>query len=132
MSSSARSLPKNYRLIYEIVSDCGRGRHLTPAEVYAAAAQRRPGIGLTTVYRGLERLRDLGLLSEIHVPGVEAANFELAGPNHAHLRCTKCGAIADVEFELPARTIKALAARHGFCVEGERVTFEGYCASCNA
>src|SRR5579864_7056882 len=74
--TSQPSLPKNYRLIYEIVEEGGIGCHLTHSEIYAKARKRRPGIGFSTVYRGLERLRDLGLVSEVNVPGGGAAAYE--------------------------------------------------------
>ena len=132
MTSSARPmLPKNYRLIYEIVEESGLGRHLTPSEIYVRALKRRSGIGLTTVYRGLKRLCDLGLVAELHVPGVDAAAYELSGPHHAHFRCDGCGQIEDVAYAIPARTIKALA-RQGFQIQSERVIFKGRCAICAA
>lgn len=108
----------------------GAGRHLTSSEIYAKALKRRPGIGFSTVYRGLERLRDLGLVSELHVPGVDAATYEPAGARHAHFRCSECGEIEDVDYAIPTRTIRALATQHGFEIESERVTFEGRCAAC--
>ena len=126
------ALPPNYRLIYKIVEESGAGRHLTPSDVYARARKRRPGIGFSTVYRGLARLRDLGLIAELSVPGAEAATYEPSGPRHAHFRCSACGLIEDVNYAIPARTLKALAVQHGFEIEGERVTFEGRCAACTA
>lgn len=129
-SPAAQSLPKNYRLIYEIVEKSGAGCHLTSSEIYAKALKRRPGIGFSTVYRGLERLRDLGMVSEVYVSGAGAATYEPSGPRHAHFRCSACGTIEDVPYSIPARTVKALASLHGFKVDGERVTFDGRCASC--
>ncbi len=126
------SLPKNYQLIYEIVEESGIGHHLTPSEIYAKALKRRPGIGFSTVYRGLERLVALGLVSELHVRGVDAATYEPSGPRHAHFRCSACGEIEDVAYAIPRRTIKALALQQGFEIESERVTFEGRCAACAA
>jgi Fe2+ or Zn2+ uptake regulation protein len=134
-SASSRrrpSLPKNYQLIYDIVKASGIGRHLTPTEIYARASKRRPGIGFSTVYRGLERLRDLGLVSEVDVPGTDAATYEPSGPRHSHFRCSKCGAIEDVAYATPTRTLNALASQYGFKIENERVTFEGRCESCSA
>jgi Fur family transcriptional regulator, ferric uptake regulator len=132
MTSSVRSLPKNYRLIYEIVERSGIGRHLTPSEIYAKALRRRPRIGFSTVYRGLERLRNLGLISELRVPGTDSATYEPSGPRHAHFRCSACGEIEDVAYAIPSRTLKALARRHGFKIEMDRVTFEGRCTACSA
>ncbi len=134
-SASSRrrpSLPKNYQLIYDIVKASGIGRHLTSTEIYARASKRRPGIGFSTVYRGLERLRDLGLVSELDVPGADAASYEPSGPRHAHFRCSECGAIEDVAYAIPTRTLNALASQHGFKIESERVTFEGRCEACSA
>jgi Fe2+ or Zn2+ uptake regulation protein len=130
--AGGRKLPKNYQLIYEIVEESGLGRHLTPSEIYAKARRRRPGIGFSTVYRGLERLHALGLVAEVSMPGVDSAAYEPSGPRHAHFRCSKCGAIEDVAYAIPARTIKTLALRHGFNIESERVTFEGRCPDCSA
>jgi Fe2+ or Zn2+ uptake regulation protein len=132
LRTPAVKLPKNYQLIYEIVEQSGLGRHLTPSEIYAKALRRQPGIGFSTVYRGLERLRDLGLVSELNLPGVDAATYEPAGPRHAHFRCSLCGEIEDVPYAIPARTIKALALQHGFDIQSERVTFEGRCTACGA
>jgi Fe2+ or Zn2+ uptake regulation protein len=132
MASSLQqpALPKNYQLIYQIVQESGIGRHLRSSEIYAMARKRRPGIGLTTVYRGLERLRDLGFVSELQVPGADAAVYEPSGPRHAHFRCSECGTISDVAFALPARTLDKIAAQHGFEIQRERVTFEGRCPRC--
>jgi Fur family transcriptional regulator, ferric uptake regulator len=125
-------LPKNYQLIYDVVEKSGLGRHLTPSEIFAKAHKRRPGMGFSTVYRGLERLRDLGLVSEVYVPGVEGAAYEPAGPRHAHFRCSTCGAIEDVAYAMAPRTLKALSLQHGLRIEREHVTFQGNCASCSA
>lgn len=131
-STGQPALPKNYQLIYDIVDEGGIGCHLTPADIYAKAIERRPGIGFSTIYRALDRLRDLGLVSELVVPGAPAATYEPSGPRHAHFRCSECGAIEDVDYAIPARTVRALAARHGLDIDGERVTFEGRCATCRA
>ncbi len=77
-------------------------------------------------------MRDLGLVSELHVPGANSAAYEPSGPHHAHFRCTSCGAIEDVEYAIPARTLKTLGVQHGLTIESERVTFAGRCAACGA
>lgn len=130
-SSLQPRLPKNYQLIYTIVEESGIGRHLTSSEIYTTALERRPGIGFSTVYRGLARLRDLGLISELAVPGADAATYEPSGPAHAHFRCSECGEIEDVAYAIPKRTLKALALARGFKIESERVTFVGCCAACS-
>jgi Fe2+ or Zn2+ uptake regulation protein len=131
-AAPAAALPKNYRLVYDIVQESGLGTHLTMSDVFARAAVARPGIGYSTVYRGLVRLRDLGMIAEILVPGADSATYEPMGPQHAHVRCTACGAIADVAYALPARTLRDVAAETGFTIDGGDVTFSGRCAACSA
>ncbi len=123
-------LPKNYRLVYDIVLESGPGRHLTMSDVFARAADRRPGIGYSTVYRGLVRLRDLGLVAEIVVPGADSATYEPVGPRHAHVRCSACGSIEDAAYTLPPRVLRSVAAETGFAIESGTVTFSGLCARC--
>jgi Fe2+ or Zn2+ uptake regulation protein len=129
-TSRARALPKNYQLIWDVVRESGPGRHLTMGDVHAAATRKRPGIGFSTVYRGLGRLRDLGIVAEIVVPGADAATYEPLGEPHAHFRCVSCGTIEDVSFVLPQRTLKSLGERHAFDIVSSSVSFEGRCAAC--
>jgi Fe2+ or Zn2+ uptake regulation protein len=123
-------LTKNYRLVYDIVREQGRGRHLAMSDLYALAKDRRPGIGFTTVYRALLRLRDLGLVSEIVVPGAESAYYEPAGEAHAHFRCRTCGKVEDMEYVVPSAVIDKLSQEHGIDVTDVSVSLHGRCSAC--
>ncbi len=125
-------LPKNYQLVFDVVQESGLGRHLTMTDVFARAADRRPGIGYSTVYRGLVRLREMGLIAEIVVPGADSATYEPVGPQHAHVRCIACGAIEDVSYALPTRVLKSVESQTGFTIDTGNVTFAGRCARCRA
>ena len=126
------SLSKNHRLVYEVVREQGYGRHLSMSELYELARCRRPGIGFTTVYRALRRLRDRGLVAEIALPGAESAYYEPAGEPHSHFRCAGCGRIQDVSFALSGDALSALAAQLHAEVAGATVSLHGRCAACAA
>lgn len=123
-------LAKNYRMIYEIVREQGPGRHLAVADVYALAKSRQPGIGETTVYRALARLRDLGLVSEIQLPGADNAFYEPAGSAHAHFRCGVCGKVEDVEYTLAPKIVASLARKHDAEVSEVLLSLHGRCSHC--
>lgn len=123
-------LSKNHRLIHEIVKEQVRGTHLAMSDLYQIARERRPGIGFTTVYRAITRLRDLGMVDEILIPGAERAVYEPAGPKHAHFRCTGCGNVQDVDYHLPSAVTDELAANLGGLVTGVDVNLHGRCANC--
>jgi Fe2+ or Zn2+ uptake regulation protein len=125
-------LSKNHRLVQEILNEQGHGTHLAISDLYEIARARRPGIGFTTVYRAVTRLRDLGLIDEILIPGADRAIYERAGAKHAHFRCTACGAVHDVEYALPSGVTEALAAQFGGRVTGANVSLQGLCAACSS
>ena len=131
MSSAAQGLPPNYRTVLDVVEDAGPGSHLTALEIWVRARTLQPRIGFATVHRGLNRLHECGAVMKIDVPGEAAAVYEPAASPHAHFRCAGCGAITDLEYAVPAQTVRLLAQRHGVAIDREAVTFTGRCARCS-
>lgn len=125
-------LPKNYRLIYEVLCEQPEGHHASAGEIHVAAKQRRPGLGYSTIYRALDRLRDLGLVLEVRLPGSASALYEPARAGHAHFHCVACGRVEDVDYSLPAPDLLRLAERHGVEIDTVVTTFNGLCGLCRA
>lgn len=132
MSPSTPQLPANYRLILDVVNEFGAGRHATAQEVFTLARERQPHIGFTTVHRGLARLHELGHVLKLDISGEGSAMYEPATSDHAHFRCTTCGAVEDVDYACDAATRAQLEARHGLAIRHESITFSGLCRSCAA
>lgn len=123
-------LAKNYHLVNDVLQEQGRGQHFSVAQVWALAKQRRPGIGFTTVYRALGRLRQLGLVDEIRVPGADNAYYERAREPHAHFRCEECGGVEDVAYSLAPSVVREIELLHRADVTNVSLTLHGRCASC--
>jgi Fe2+ or Zn2+ uptake regulation protein len=130
MSPSTPHLPQNYRLVLEVVNEYGAGRHATAQDVFVRARERRPGIGFTTVHRGLARLHELGHILKLDLSGGGSAIYEPATAAHAHFRCTGCGAVTDVDYASDPAMRAALEALHGVAIENESITFSGRCRTC--
>lgn len=128
--SQAKKLPRNYQVVYDVVSAQAEGEHAAAGDIYAAAKRLQAGIGYSTVYRALDRLRDLGLVFEVRVPGSSSALYEAARASHAHFRCVACGRIDDIPYELPAGEVRALAERCQVAISDVVLTFNGRCAAC--
>jgi Fe2+ or Zn2+ uptake regulation protein len=130
VSSKTLNLAKNYRLVHEIVQEQGPGVHLTMADVHELALRRRGGLGFTTVYRALNKLRDLGLVSEIMLPGADRAYYEAVAPAHAHFRCDNCGRVDDIEYLPPERSVREIAGRYDIEIRETLLSLHGRCAAC--
>ena len=126
----APRLPKNYRLVNDVVREHGHGRHLTTLEVHALARREQPTIGFTTVYRALNRLTELGLVSEVRVPGAGVTYFETHGEPHAHFHCEGCGRIADLDYRMSDAVLSRIARAHDVSVSDALVTIVGRCSDC--
>jgi Fe2+ or Zn2+ uptake regulation protein len=123
-------LAKNYRLVHDIVVAQGPGVHLTMGDVHELARRRKRSIGFTTIYRALTRLRALGLISEIVLPGAGSAYYEAVGETHAHFRCDSCGRVDDVEYVPPKRAVRELSRRYGIDVRETLLSLHGLCKTC--
>jgi Fur family ferric uptake transcriptional regulator len=132
MSPSTPQLPANYRVILDVVNEYGAGRHATAQEVFMRARELRPGIGFTTVHRGLARLHELGHVLKLDITGEGSAMYEPATEAHAHFRCTACGAVADVDYASNAAARADIEARHGLAIRSESITFTGLCRTCSS
>jgi Fe2+ or Zn2+ uptake regulation protein len=115
-------------LIMEVIRQ-GQG-HLGADEIYRCAREREPRISLSTVYRTLQRLKQLDLIEERHFDEEHHHYEAKPAAEHHHLVCLGCGRV--VEFHYPlARHLKEQVPEAGdFDVTGAEVRLSGYCAKC--
>lgn len=115
-------------LIMDIIRR-GKG-HLDADEVHRQATKKQPRLSLSTVYRTLQKLKNLGLIEEFHFDESHH-HYEIKHPaEHHHLVCLGCGKI--IEFKYPlARLVKKNAVEaKDFEITGSEVRMSGYCADC--
>jgi Fur family transcriptional regulator, ferric uptake regulator len=108
----------------------GAGRHMTAEEVAGAARLRLPDINTSTVYRTLELLVSLDLVTETKL-GSARSYFEVSpDPGHHHFVCERCGAVGHFGDALFAPLYEMLAALDGFTPTRARATVFGVCRVC--
>ncbi len=101
--------------------------HATPDQV----AEAVPEIDLTTVYRTLEVLEQIGLLAHTHL-GHGAPSYRLAEDDHIHVVCHHCSAVVDAPAGLADPLAARLLAERGFVLDRSHFTVFGTCADCAA
>jgi len=116
-------------------------KHLSAEDIYMKVHPKYPNIGLTTIYRTLDILANVGLLYKFDF-GDGRARYELAeGPkgayHHHHLICTGCKRVIDYtdfideEIELLNQTENGLSKKYDFKITNHLIQFYGLCKECS-
>ena len=115
-------------LLLQLLHDCEN--HVGADDLYHLARAQDPRLSLSTVYRTLNTLKDVGLVHELNLDD-EHRHYELMGKgNHHHLICQGCGKIMEVKCFLIDDILSHIEAEHNFQVTSTQLEFAGYCAGC--
>jgi Fur family transcriptional regulator, ferric uptake regulator len=115
------------QLVLEAVA---RLEHATPEEIYAEVRQTARGINVSTVYRTLELLEQLGLVQHTHIHH-GAPSYHLAEEaQHVHLICRQCELVTEVDQAAVLPLVAALEEHRGFLTDVGHLTVFGLCAAC--
>ena len=115
------------QLVLEAVA---RLDHATPEEIGARVQETARGVNISTIYRTLELLEQIGLVTHTHL-GHGAPTYHLAtASEHVHLVCRDCGLVTEIPPEEVSGLITALRERHGFETDVGHLTVFGRCAEC--
>jgi Fe2+ or Zn2+ uptake regulation protein len=125
---TGRRLTGQRQLLLQLIQE--HGGHLDAHELYRLAAERNPRLSLSTVYRTMNLLRDLGLVDEVHL-GEDHHHYELKPTaQHCHLVCANCGAVVEIGCELIEQLKETVSRQHDFEITEARVDLVGLCGKC--
>jgi Fur family ferric uptake transcriptional regulator len=103
---------------------------LVPAERIAAGTDTGIPLDLTSVYRNLERLEQLGVVRHIHVghgPGVYGL---LSHGEREYLVCEACGKVTPADAEQLDRVRAVIREQFGYEARFTHFPIHGRCADC--
>ena len=104
--------------------------HLDADEIYRQAKQHDPRISLSTVYRTLNLLKRLRVISETDL-GEGYVRYELLERGrHHHLVCRQCGESFAFEHELLKPLQRRLLKNYGFAADVDHFAIFGLCRRC--
>lgn len=115
------------QLVLEAVHTLG---HATPDQVHAEVARTAAGVNITTVYRTLELLEELGLVTHAHLSHGAPTYHTVSGEQHVHLVCRACGAVNEAPSGMLADLAGSLERERGFLIDIGHVALFGVCAGC--
>ncbi len=104
--------------------------HISADEIYAQVVAEYPYVNISTVYRTLELLKRLGLVTETDLGGGRVRYHPAGKGHHHHLVCTECGAIIDLEEALLSSLESTLLREYEFAADLKHLAIFGRCAKC--
>ncbi|MEE4545742.1 transcriptional repressor [Streptomyces sp. V4-01] len=124
---------RGYRLTPQrelVLEAVGRLEHATPDGILCEVRKTASGVNISTVYRTLELLEELGLVSHAHL-GHGAPTYHLAERHHhMHLVCRDCESVTEADVELAEPLRDGLRAEFGFETDMKHFAIFGRCRDC--
>ncbi len=118
------------RTLIEVLSQTDG--HVTGAELVERCRAIDPGTVPSTVYRTLDVLEELALLSHSHGADGREEFHVLPTAVHGHLHCIECGTTWEIEADEAAGLVSSLERRRDFAVDVTHLSIAGRCAACSA
>jgi Fur family peroxide stress response transcriptional regulator len=111
-----------YRALLEAVD------HPSPEAIFARVRPTMPSLSLATIYKTLEALARLGLVSELSTTG-KARRYDGNRDQHHHLVCTRCHSVTDY-YDPALDRVPPPGRLAGFRARTVTVHIHGLCAAC--
>ena len=105
--------------------------HISAEEIYAQIVVKYPNVNISTVYRTLELLKRLGLVTETDLGDGRARYHPVEKGHHHHLVCEKCGTIIDIDESTLTRLQDVLLHRYNFSARLSHLAIFGRCVNCS-
>ena len=104
--------------------------HATPDEILVEVQQHASAVNVSTIYRTLEVLEELGLVRHAHLSDRAPTYHSVTEHEHFHLVCRNCHRIVSVDPDVLSPLRERLRREHGFTVDVGHLTVFGKCETC--
>ena len=105
--------------------------HISAEEIYAQVVAKYPYVNISTVYRTLDLLKRLDLVTETDLGGGRVRYHPVDKGHHHHLVCQKCGAIIDLDESVLSSLQSQLLREYKFSADLKHLAIFGRCTNCN-
>ena len=117
-----------------------KGRHVTVNDICDYFKKKGINVGITTIYRHLERMVNEGIVAKYVVDKASGACFEYIGERDVdevgedasgyHCKCEKCGKLIHLHCDEVAELKRHISDNHDFEIDLRRSVFYGICGEC--
>lgn len=132
LRKGGRRLTDQRKKIVALFETSYRLDHLSAEEIHQKLSHQSERISLSTIYRTLHVMVDLGILREVELAEGKKY-YELSTPfasQHHHLVCVQCGEVSEFEDDRVTRTSRRETGERGFSLLNCQFTVYGICPQC--
>lgn len=104
--------------------------HISAEEIYAQVRAKYRHVNISTVYRTLDLLKSLGLVTETDLGGGRVRYHPMEKGHHHHLVCQDCGRIIDLDESVLASLKSQLRREYNFDADMKHLGIFGCCGDC--
>ena len=124
-----RMTPKRLSVLDAVAGHPG---HIGVDEVWNWAREQHPYVDLATIYRTLQLLKRLGMVTEVVIGN--KLHFELADRHtrHNHMVCSECESVQTLTPGYLAEFSQRLQQEFGFTPDLDKITIGGMCSYCQS
>jgi Fur family ferric uptake transcriptional regulator len=122
-----RMTPQRQLILDAVASMHG---HVSAEQVYQHVVRVFPDVNISTVYRTLEVLEDLGVVRHTHFHDGVAQYERTDAARHHHMVCARWGAVAEIELAVLQPLADELERRYGFEADLAHSAIVGVCQVC--
>ena len=116
------------QLVFEAVDQL---RHATPEQILVEVQRTASGINLSTVYRTLEVLEDVGLVTHAHIGHGAPTYHAIDEDTHIHVVCDRCRTVVSVPAKVADSFVRSLRQQYGFESDITHMSIQGRCRECS-
>ncbi len=104
--------------------------HISVEEIHAQVRARYPQMNISTVYRTLELIKELGLVTETDFGDGRVRYHCMGKGRHHHLVCQECGAIINLDESVLSSLKDTLLREYKFIADLRHLAIFGCCVNC--
>jgi len=104
--------------------------HISADEIYTSVCKRYPHLNISTVYRTLELLKELDLVTETDMGDGRVRYHSIRKGHHHHLVCQNCSCVIDLDETTLLPLKDALSRDCGFDADLKHLAIFGRCSKC--
>jgi Fur family ferric uptake transcriptional regulator len=129
LRSRGSRVTSSRRILLEVLFEADG--HMSAEALAEAVQAQAPDVHLSTIYRNLEDLEEMGVIAHSHL-GHGPSSYLLASHAHAHFICADCGTMIEAPDELFRGLARSARSQLGFVIDPKHFAILGRCADCSA